>query len=360
MPRDYDGVREWGKNAASSRTATDLEKDAPRVDRAADDWLIVHSGTGDRHTINSNNGRLFRFKRSDSAWQGYFTIDSAQASYDLETALGATEHTDMLFIGARGPLDTDRGLRFDISRTAQPDGFPDAYHGRRAAWYSLAALLRRAAAPLLDVQPEELLAGIHGSASAASPVMAYLCDSLENGAGFSTYLGSPGRIDEFLEAVAGYCEALGQEHAVTCSSSCYQCLRDYSNTRLHPLLDWRLARDLLSILRGASLQVHSDRHGILLDRWAEDRSELDARVHSTPLGKLALVETEISVEPLAVIVKHPLEAALPGCVTPRLQEWAHYVKRNDLATRVAFVDAYCLDRTPAVVTSDLTLFEEES
>ncbi|WP_396446379.1 DEAD/DEAH box helicase [Actinomadura sp.] len=358
-PRDYDGIREWGKGGASSRTATDLEKDAPRVVRSADDWLVVHCGTGDRYTINSNHGRLFRFKRSESAWQGYYALDSSRASFDLETALGATEHTDMLFIGARSPLDTSRGLRFDISRTAQSDGFPDSYHGRRAAWYSLAALLRRAAAPLLDVQPEELLAGIHGSASASSPVMAYLSDSLENGAGFSTYLGSPDRIEEFLDAVGDYSETLGEEHAAICGSSCYQCLRDYSNTRLHPLLDWRLARDLISVLRGASLQVDVERHGILLERWAEDRSELDAQVQSTPLGSLALVETEFSEEATAVIVKHPLEAALQDCMASRLREWTRYVAREELATRVAFVDAYCLDRTPAVVTSDLNAFEEE-
>lgn len=359
MPRDYDGLREWRRGGISSRTATNLEKDAPRVERAADDWLVVHCGTGDRYTINSNNGKLFRFKRSDSRWKGYIALDSARASYDLETALGAREHTDMLFLGARDRLDKARGLRFDISRTLQPDGFPDTYHGRRAAWYSLAALLRRAAAPLLDVQPEELLAGIHGSATAPSPVMAYLSDSLENGAGFSTYLGSPERIEEFLDAVAGYSTSLGDEHAASCDSSCYRCLRDYSNTRLHPLLDWRLAHDLIGVLRGAPLQVDTDRHGVLLERWAEDRSELAAQVRQTPLGTLALVESEFSAEPFAVVVKHPLEAALANCMAPRLREWADHIAREGLASRVAFVDAYCLDRTPAVVTSELLSFEEE-
>ncbi|QFY12971.1 DEAD/DEAH box helicase [Nonomuraea phyllanthi] len=358
-PRDYDGVREWGRGGANSRTAADLEKDAPKVERAADDWLVAHCGTGDRHTINSNNGKLFRFREAGPPWKGNYVVDNPQASYNLEAALGATEHTDMLFIGARSPLDTGRSLRFDISRTLQAGGFPDTYHGRRGAWYSLAALLRRAAAPLLDVQPEELLAGIHGSSSAASPVMAYLADSLENGAGFSTHLGSSDRIEEFLDAVGRYSDSLGDEHATTCASSCYRCLRDYSNMRLHPLLDWRLARDLISVLRGSPLAVDTERYAILLERWAEDRSEIEAHVHDTPFGKLALAEADLSEGPVAVIVKHPLEATLPDCIAPRLQEWADYVSKQSLAERIAFVDAYCLDRIPAVVTSDLIAFAEE-
>ncbi|MFJ3715158.1 DEAD/DEAH box helicase [Streptomyces sp. NPDC090057] len=358
QPRDYDGSREWGSSSASPRTAADLETEAPRVERDADDWLVVHCGTGDRYTVNSNNGRLFRFKKAGAPWKGYHVIDNPRATFDFETALGATEHTDMLFIGARGALDPARGLRFDMSRTEQPDRFPDAYHGRRAAWYSLSALLRRAAAPLLDVQPEELLSGIHGSASAASPVMAYLADSLENGAGFSTHLGSPERIEEFLDAVDEYISTLLGEHEKTCGGSCYRCLRDYSNMRIHPLLDWRLARDLLQALRGLPIFVDEQFHGKLLKRWAEDRTGLEARTIDTPVGTLAIAETDFAEEPVAVIVKHPLEAALAESMAPRLRTIADHVTGNGLAERLAFVDAYCLDRIPAAVTADLIKFAE--
>ncbi|MFM9453399.1 DEAD/DEAH box helicase [Streptomyces europaeiscabiei] len=357
-PRDYDGVREWGSSSATPRTAANLETGAPRVERSTDDWLVVHSGTGDRYTVNSNNGRLFRFKKAGFPWKGYHVVDNPRATSDFETALGATEHTDMLFVGARAALDPARGLRFDMSHSEQPSGFPDTYHGRRAAWYSLAALLRRAAAPLLDVQPEELLSGIHGSASAASPVMAYLADSLENGAGFSTHLGSAEHIEEFLDAVDEYTETLLGEHAGTCGGSCYRCLRDYSNMRIHPLLDWRLARDLIGVLRGVPLFVDGGLHGKLLERWAEDRTGLEAHIAETPLGKVALAEADFSEEPVAVVVKHPLEAALADCMAPRLRRIAEYVSGNGLAEHVAFVDAYCLDRIPAAVTADLIDFAE--
>ncbi|MFB8272272.1 DEAD/DEAH box helicase [Streptomyces sp. NPDC055955] len=358
-PRDYDGVREWGRGAASSRTAADLNKEAPRVDRDVDDWLVVHAGSGDRFTVNSNNGRLYRFKKSHSSWGGYHVVDSPKAQADIKTALGAKEHTDMLFLGARAPLDTDRGLRFDISPYEQPHGFRDAYHGRRAAWYSLASLLRRAAAPFLDVQPEELLAGIHGSASAASPVLAYLADSLENGAGFSTHLGSAKHIEEFLDAVDGYLSELGQDHAADCRGSCYRCLRDYSNMRLHPLLDWQLAGDLIGVLRCRPLTADTSAHGRLLERWAQDRTDLFAELHDTPFGRIALADSEFVEKPFAVVVKHPLESAHLNSMAPRLQEYRDYIAANGLAERTAFVDSYCLDRTPAAVTSALMEFAEE-
>ncbi|MGA5121750.1 DEAD/DEAH box helicase [Streptomyces pseudogriseolus] len=357
--RDYDGYREMGSNATSARTATDLEKTAPRIHRDADDWLVVHTGSGDRYIVNTNAGRLFRFVKNSGPWRGYLALDNPKAEADLEIALGATQHTDMLFVGAKGALDTSRGLRFDISKSRQVDGFPEAYHGRRAAWYSLAALLRRAAAPHLDVQPEELLSGIHGSdAPVAAPVMAYLADSLDNGAGFSTHLGSEGHIEEFLKAVDHYVQDLEAEHhALNCRSSCYACLRDYSNMRLHPLYDWRLARDLTDALRGRKLRVDPAEHGVLLRGWADE--EPNVMLKETAAGPVALFASDFTGEPVAVAVKHPLESVTEECGNERLHALRHEVRTGGLADRVAFADSYSLDRTPAAVIEQVHTFAEE-
>ncbi|MFI2354541.1 DEAD/DEAH box helicase [Streptomyces anulatus] len=357
--RDYDGYRELGSNATSARTATDLEKTAPRIHRAADDWMVVHTGSGDRYIVNTNAGKLFRFAKNTGPWRGYIALDHPKAEADLEIALGATQHTDMLFIGAKGALDMTRGLRFDISRSQQIDGFPEAYHGRRAAWYSLAALLRRAAAPHLDVQPEELLSGIHGSdAPVAAPVMAYLADSLDNGAGFSTYLGSEEHIEEFLRAVDRYVHDLeAGHHAQNCRSSCYACLRDYSNMRLHPLYDWRLARDLTDALRSRKLQIDPNEHAVLLKGWADE--EPNVSLKETTAGPVALFTSDFTGEPVAVAVKHPLESATEECGNERLQALRHEVHAGGLAARIAFADSYSLDRTPAAVIEQVRIFAEE-
>ncbi|MFE7558645.1 DEAD/DEAH box helicase [Kitasatospora sp. NPDC057500] len=359
-PRDYDGTRDWGSGSTSTRTAADLENTAPRVPRSADDWLVVHCGSGDRYMVNSNGGKLFRFRKDSGKWKGYWHVENPRADADLQTALGATQHTDMLFLGAKAAVDEQRGLRFDISRSVQPDGFAEAYHGRRAAWYSLAALLRRAAAPYLDIQPDELLSGIHGSpAPVAAPVMAYLADSLDNGAGFSTYLGSPGQIDGFLDAVDDYLVQFGEDsrHAEACSSSCYSCLRDYMNMRLHPLLDWRLARDLVGALRGRSLRPESSRYDELLRGWAKEDSAV--RLEETGGGLVCVHTSDFTGEPIAVAVKHPLESSGGACEAPRLQQLRKEVSAAGISERLAFVDGYCLDRTPAAVIDEVHRFAAE-
>ena len=44
-------------------------------------------------------------------------------------------------------------------------------------------------------------------------------------------------------------------HADGCDSSCYDCLRDYYNMNYHPILDWRLAYDMLGLLDGSEIAV---------------------------------------------------------------------------------------------------------
>ncbi|MGK5497921.1 DEAD/DEAH box helicase [Streptomyces sp. URMC 125] len=360
--RDYDGVREWSEGSTSTRTAADLQKTAPRVERETDDWLVVHSGTGSRYMVNTNGGKLFRFRKDTrTPWKGYLHLASQTAEADLEVALGAVQHGDMLFLGSKAAEDPDRGLRFDISAYEQVGGFTDAFHGRRAAWYSLSALLRRTAAPLLDVEPDELLSGIHGSTSkAAAPVMAFLADSLENGAGFSTHLGSSGMIEEFLGAVDRYLdECADPPHAETCSSSCYDCLRDYKNMRVHSLLDWRLGRDLFRALRGKGLSLDTEWHRLLLKRWADDYPDLQARVADTASGPAAVIESDFTGEPVAVIVKHPLESLTPSCASPRLAAAEQAFLDEHGSSRIAYVDSFLLDRTPAAVAEALRDFADE-
>ena len=62
----------------------------------------------------------------------------------------------------------------------------------RAALYSLAFMLRRAAAVYLDIQDYELKAGIRSLEDPAGALTGevFLCDTLENGAGYATHLGT--------------------------------------------------------------------------------------------------------------------------------------------------------------------------
>ncbi|MEV7012929.1 DUF1998 domain-containing protein [Streptosporangium sp. NPDC051022] len=145
-----------------------------------------------------------------------------------------------------------RGLRLGLDEP-RPRFRADLHQGRRAAWYSLAFLLRTAAAEFLDVDPRELIAGVHpGPHRDGTALYAFLADALENGAGFSTHLGEVA--GEFTEHVARFLKDLAvPAHADTCETSCYGCLRDYDNMVFHPLLDWRLGADLFAVLSGGRL-----------------------------------------------------------------------------------------------------------
>jgi hypothetical protein len=146
-------------------------------------------------------------------------------------------------------------------------------------------------------------------------------------------------------------------HAQNCRSSCYACLRDYSNMRLHPLYDWRLARDLADALRGRKLQIDPNEHAVLLKGWADE--EPNVSLKETTAGPVALFTSDFTGEPVAVAVKHPLESAAEECGNERLQALRDEVRAGGLAARIAFADAYSLDRTPAAVIEQVRIFAEE-
>ncbi len=195
--------------------------------------------------------------------------------------------------------------------------------GTRAAWYSLGFLLREAAVRLLDVQSRELQVGLHYEPVADETVRAwvYLADTLENGAGYATFLGRPEQFQRLMkDADDVIADFKRPSHRDTCDSSCYDCLRDYYNMSYHPLLDWRLARDLVEMLQGRSFDV---------SRWSEiERSlaEAFANVLGLDPGKSVLADLDgglvgIKAGDELVLVVHPMESThVEGHTTNRIAQ----------------------------------------
>jgi hypothetical protein len=122
-----------------------------------------------------------------------------------------------------------------ISHEKDPEG--------RAAWYSFSFLLRNAAAVRLDVDPTELDASFRVIARDGRAIgQAFLCDKLENGAGYRRWFGAP---TNFTEPMAGVDPSRPQRiahdwmdrakpgplaskpHGLECDTSCNRCLRDF-------------------------------------------------------------------------------------------------------------------------------------
>ncbi len=354
--KDFDGNFSWSARAMAARALTDLSK----LDHVAEEGVSAFSGPGKRFVINDNGGRLHRFRRNASGhqtdWGGYVSLDAieqgllpaAAGTGEVQSvALGAVQPTDFLFLGTNEPVRPEAGLRLNLETAMQPGGAPDSSEGRRAAWYSLAFLLRTAASTFLDVQTLELSAGIYSGLVAGTPTtMAFIADTLENGAGFSTHLGKGDVFTKLMEdRIQGYLRSLREpDHADECSASCYRCLRDYSNMAYHALLDWRLADDLLSVMLQGQLKVDEALERQTLQRWAEAYGA--EVIEGLPCGA-ALLESPLYGTAL-LLGKHPLEATETALMAPRLAEaLAQAEVAEPDAEVVVFADTFVLDRNPA-------------
>jgi Domain of unknown function (DUF1998) len=178
---------------------------------------------------------------------------------------------------------------------------------------------------------------------------AFLADSLANGAGYATHLGQ--NAEQLIQAARELAEDY-RRHAAQgdgCDSSCYRCLRDYSNAAYHPLLDWRLAVDLLRLGTGDGIDYRqADQLAQLLTRdFCRDFGWERASAAGVP----AAIDT--SFTPLAMVVTHPLERQifpLPARLAGARRQLTARVIHGQ-PTQVAFASTYQLVRRPGVVWS---------
>lgn len=267
--RNYEQLDQGTSRASQPRLAIPPDS---RV--TGQDNLLARGGKGEVVSVNDNKGQLYSLVRASRQWQGTTrpepglidrrfieqTDMGAKARTRFwslvddgheEVALLARRRTDILAIGLS---QEPAGMRIDPST---PTG--------RASWGSLGFLFRSAAAHLLDVGPEEIEVGVSSTSEGDAPAqgLLFLADALENGAGYTRWL------QDNLSVVLAAAQAKVEEfrsHATSddqpCDSSCYQCLRDYRNSPWHPLLDWRLAGDLLALLQGRPLDELAAWEGI--------------------------------------------------------------------------------------------------
>jgi hypothetical protein len=348
-PSDFEGTFEWAARSLSAR----VSPDATSLIESTKANASLAAGRGQIYVINDNDGKDFRFAKAKPLgnfdWDGLVSLDlvddpgraaglrlpEPEPGTEVTVALGASYVTDVLLIRA----------------TSIPEGI-DIHPfspSKRAAWYSLGFLLREAAARSLDVQSQELRAGLRVARIGADVrTELFLADALENGAGYCTHLGVPSEFAKVLAEARTFIDRLSHPpHSEQCDSSCYDCLRDYFNMAFHPLLDWRLGRDMLDLLEDESFDVKAwgEIERDLAESFCRDfggeRLELDGGVQG--------VDAE-SPWPLLVIA-HPLESDHPDFLTERLGlAWADAESQAG-ERRVLVDDVFNLLRRPGVVAS---------
>ena len=176
----------------------------------------------------------------------------------------------------------------------------------------------------------------------------FLADALENGAGYATHLGQD--IVPLLDRAESLAKELEQHQNAgsTCDSSCYDCLRDYSNSTYHPLLDWRLGVDLLRLLRGRDLDLEPARAlgARLADQFQQDFDWQRRDVAAVPV---------LFEHGTALLVSHPLEnpdagaSTLTDALEGLVREGYSRQDAPGATKRLAVVSTFELVRRPGLV-----------
>jgi ATP-dependent helicase YprA (DUF1998 family) len=352
-PEDFEGSFTRSARATTPRISPDLAA----MIRTETNGAVAFSGPGDVFVVNDNNRGLYRFApysgTRDDDRGSWLSLDLAREGFqglriaDLdqsqtwEGAIGLIIRTDTLLVG---PKDDPEGL------TLAPYD-----PGAKGAWYSLGFLLRAAACRLLDIGNSELDVGYSiRDAGGRRLTEAFLADSLDNGAGYCTWLGLPDNLGKLLRSATEFAVELANDPNHDCDSSCPDCIRDFTNLIFHPLLDWRLGSDLLTLLRGEMLNVAS--------WWNAEQSAAKAFADDFGGSAIELAGGAVhAIQPAGriVIVRHPLETPLTisgARLTERMDE--ALVEAEDLVDdprSIAVVSLFDLERRPGWTVSQLSV-----
>ena len=163
---------------------------------------------------------------------------------------------------------------------------------------------------------------------AGASAEAFLCDQLENGAGYASELTKSHRLEELIRQLSPHdsntiaaawlerYQRLGHAspHSIECDTSCNRCLREYGNIGYHGLLDWRLALDMARIAESRDVKVDlvTDwRPGVdnpwksVTDACARVLRKLRA-VDDGTMNGMRVFRNPATVHPGILVLRHPL------------------------------------------------------
>lgn len=285
-PEDFEGQFEWNPRATRPSMSFDMPLGLAMQSNNCSvytlyDHIISVNDDGGKGGFDFQPARMFGQPKT-----GAYAVTPDEQSSKTEHNVAATGTPYRVALLSRRKTDI---LLVNIDNW--PTGVfadPTTVEGR-AAWYSFAFWLRIAAGAHLDVDALELQAGFRSLQGTAHPVVgqAFLCDQLENGAGYCTFLGQSSQFKQLMAqsdpGVAGSIATKWMEPAhISCDTSCNLCLRDFYNMPYHGLLDWRLALDMARLATSSTATIDlTTAWGTGANPWATIVSATNTRVPAT-------------------------------------------------------------------------------
>lgn len=246
---DFNGSYDW--YSPNSDIKLDCEKSlesCPAVRNLTLRNNIIPS-QGLVHLVNDNNGDFYRLGKGDDGIYKCRDVypqevsEKMQLSYESKYAFVSSKSTGILTLSVNQATD-------NLCLSPLNDENPNSF-AVRAAFISWGYLIRKAVASYLDIDSSELSVGFYIT-PADKKAEVFFVEKLENGAGYCNYLSGRRYANVPYEAIIKpllpggetYEQLVSDNHKDGCSSSCYDCIRDYSNQNVHSILDWRLGLDL--------------------------------------------------------------------------------------------------------------------
>ena len=248
-PEDFNGSFDW--YSPNSDIKLDCEESlvlCPKVNNLIMRNNLIPS-QGLVHLVNDNNGDFYRMGVNS---EGIYVSRDAYPE-EIANKLVLEFESKYAFVSSK----TTGVLTLGIDKVPSNiclipiNEYNENSFAVRAAFLSWGFLARKAVSSYLDIDSAELTVGYYISPKTQKAEI-FFVERLENGAGYCNFLS--GRkypeipfkaiIAPLVEGGNIYSQLVETDHSHECISSCYDCIRDYSNQQYHNLLDWRLGLDI--------------------------------------------------------------------------------------------------------------------
>lgn len=257
---DFNGSYDWySPNSDIKLDCEQYLQECPQVDNMIIRNNIVPS-QGLVHFVNDNNGELYKLGKN------YDGIYVSRDAYPKEerNSIKLSDEKEYAFVSSKttGVLALSIAEIPEYLNLSPLNGENVNSHAVRAAFLSWGYLVRKSISHYLDIDSSELNVGFYITPQTKKAEI-FFVEQLENGAGYCNYLS--GRryknvpqeaiIMPLIEEGEVFKKLTAHNHKDGCTSSCYDCIRDYSNQGVHHLLDWRLGLDLARLAHDPKAKI---------------------------------------------------------------------------------------------------------